>query len=341
MEGAGADDLQLGLYDTVLTQALADQIDGLDARRLRAQLAEVEPAELPDRIAEIIAEWARDVVEAASSADRHDTAVALATSVLILLVERHGAAVDDQSRLAPGLQRLVAVEPLSPTGEPVAIPRPLTPLRDTVLMTNARDQPTVGREILAEIESADRIDLVLAFIRWTGVRDLLPALRREAAPLVGEQRAVRLDRVEDHLVRPLVRLDEGDRSPEEVEAEECGLPALPGDRDLRRGLGLDDLADEGLQEVLAHPEPVARVELFLREEEAVLTVEVADRARRLRQDMNHLGRRDRPRRRHQGAPTDRSRRRLRRELDRCLGRGAVDHADTGVGWPLGIPVTRA
>jgi len=45
-------------------------------------------------------------------------------------------------------------------------------------MTNARDQPTVGNEIAAEIESADSIDLVLAFIRWTGVRDLLPALRR-------------------------------------------------------------------------------------------------------------------------------------------------------------------
>jgi HKD family nuclease len=45
-------------------------------------------------------------------------------------------------------------------------------------MTNARDQPTVGREIAAEIDSANSIDLVLAFIRWTGVRDLLPALRR-------------------------------------------------------------------------------------------------------------------------------------------------------------------
>ena len=45
-------------------------------------------------------------------------------------------------------------------------------------MTNARDQPAVGREIEAEIESADRIDLVLAFIRWTGIRQLLPSLKR-------------------------------------------------------------------------------------------------------------------------------------------------------------------
>ena len=178
MKGADGEELQLGLYDTVLSHALADQIDGLDARRLRAQLAEVEPAELPDRIAEIIGEWARGVIDAASSADRHDTAAALAADVLDLLVERHGVAVDDRRRLTPGLPRLLAVEALAPTGEPVSIARPLTPLRDTVLMTNARDQPTVGREIVAEIESADRIDLVLAFIRWTGVRDLLAALRR-------------------------------------------------------------------------------------------------------------------------------------------------------------------
>ncbi len=45
-------------------------------------------------------------------------------------------------------------------------------------MTNARDQPRVGSEIEAEIASADRIDLVLAFIRWTGIRPLLPHLRR-------------------------------------------------------------------------------------------------------------------------------------------------------------------
>src|SRR5690606_28590357 len=111
-------------------------------------------------------------------AERPATAIALAAEVLDLLVDSHGAEAGSGQRLTPDLQRLLAVEALAPTGEPMVIPRPLTPVRDTVLMTNARDQPTVGREIVAEIESADRIDLVLAFIRWTGVRDLLPALRR-------------------------------------------------------------------------------------------------------------------------------------------------------------------
>ena len=111
------------------------------------KLAEVEPAELPDRIAEIIADWTRNVVAAASTADRHDTAVALAAEVLDLFIERFAIEGGVGSQLVPNLQRLLAVEALAPTGEPMAIARPLTPLRDTVLMTNARDQLTVGREI--------------------------------------------------------------------------------------------------------------------------------------------------------------------------------------------------
>lgn len=178
MVSEGRGDLQPGLYDTLVSQALADQLGDLDVKRLRAKLAEVEPAELPDRIAEIIAEWTRDVVAAVPTKDRHDRALVLATEVLDLLIDHFGIDEGAGSRLMPSLQRLLAVEVLAPTGEPMTVARPLTPLRDTVLMTNARDQPTVGREILAEIESADRIDLVLAFIRWTGVRDLLPALRR-------------------------------------------------------------------------------------------------------------------------------------------------------------------
>ena len=67
---------------------------------------------------------------------------------------------------------------MAPDGSPRAIGRPLTPLRDTVLMTNARGEPGVGRELAAEVESAERIDLVCAFIRWTGIREMLPALRR-------------------------------------------------------------------------------------------------------------------------------------------------------------------
>ena len=117
-------------------------------------------------------------VSAAPTDKRAEMALALTADFLDALIATSAISVGPEYRLASALQRLVAVEPISASGEPIPIARPLTPLRDTVLMTNARDQPTVGTEIAAEIDSADSIDLVLAFIRWTGVRDLLPALRR-------------------------------------------------------------------------------------------------------------------------------------------------------------------
>ena len=60
---------------------------------------------------------------------------------------------------------LRAVRGLLPDGTPETIAAPLIPLLDTTLLTNAPGEPRVGHQILAEIASADRIDLVMAFIR--------------------------------------------------------------------------------------------------------------------------------------------------------------------------------
>ena len=49
----------------------------------------------------------------------------------------------------------------------------------------------------------------------------------------------------------------------------------------------EQLADVGLEHRVVHAEPAAGVELLLRQEEAVLAVEVADRAGRLRHHVEH------------------------------------------------------
>ena len=57
------------------------------------------------------------------------------------------------------------------------MPRPLIPLLDTTLLTNAPGEPHVGHQIKA-IASADRIDVVMAFIRLTGINPLKESLTR-------------------------------------------------------------------------------------------------------------------------------------------------------------------
>ena len=169
-----------GLYDRLVDGLLRDELTTLDARRLRAELLKVDAAEIPDRVAEMAAGWLRTALAGVAADDRAEAAVQLTQRLAELLGEAVPNSVVAGQQLVAPVSRLAAVERLSPAGNAavVRIERPLTPLRDTVLMTNARGAPSIGHEIAAEIASADRIDVVLAFIRWTGIRDLRDALRR-------------------------------------------------------------------------------------------------------------------------------------------------------------------
>jgi superfamily II DNA or RNA helicase/HKD family nuclease len=170
-------DLRPGLYDQLVDSLVRAQVDGLDTSRLRAQLASVDAAELPDRIAEVAAAWLRSTLRAVAPDDRAVAAVELLDELRSMLGSVVADAIAGIGSFTAPVERLTAVSPVI-AGDVVPFRRPLTPLRDTVLMTNGRGQPAVGHEIAAEIDSADRIDVVLAFIRWTGIRDLLDPLRR-------------------------------------------------------------------------------------------------------------------------------------------------------------------
>ena len=91
-------------------------------------------------------------------------------------------------------------------------------------MTNARDQPCVGREIAAEIESADRIDVVMAFIRWTEV----------AAARVAD--ITDPDRAQDALNELDRRCDAFDNLPQRLKQEALGIATTPA----RKGLQVLD-----------------------------------------------------------------------------------------------------
>jgi|TARA_B100002003_G_scaffold249097_1_gene284498 superfamily II DNA or RNA helicase len=168
-------DLDPGIYDRLVDDALRQAIERLDAAGLTAQIESVDPSVLPELVADVVSSWTRQGLELVGEKDRAVATARLTDSMLRMIESLKGVV---PAPLESPLTRLVAVEKLSPLGDPIQLGRPMTSLRDTVLMTNARGQPGVGREIKAEIHSADRIDLVLAFIRWTGIRDLMPSLER-------------------------------------------------------------------------------------------------------------------------------------------------------------------
>lgn len=174
-------DLRPGLYECLLTAALAERLERLP-RGLQADLGPLASAEAPDRVALHVGSVLRRMLADVDEAERVDTAVRLARQ---LVREIAGALHGAQAELAAGPELLLepgtllaAILPLRPDGTPAQVSLPLTPLLDTTLLTNAPDEPRIGRQIEVEIASADSIDVVMAFIRRSGLRPLLAALRR-------------------------------------------------------------------------------------------------------------------------------------------------------------------
>ncbi len=165
-----------GLYESLVTEALEAELAALDSR-LVARKAGLHEAEAADRIA---LHLGRVVERALASLDRQER-VKLGTALARQLIEQvvkatRAPELASQRPVAAG-EVLRSIAGRLPDGSAEALEEPLIPLFDTTLLTNAPGEPRVGSQVLTEIHSADRIDVVMAFIRSSGIRPLLAALR--------------------------------------------------------------------------------------------------------------------------------------------------------------------
>lgn len=82
-----------------------------------------------------------------------------------------GAIEDPADPVLEPVQQLQSLRPPPGPGElPRLSQRPKTPLNDAALLTNAFGEPNLASELRAEIDSADSIDLLCAFVMWHGLR---------------------------------------------------------------------------------------------------------------------------------------------------------------------------
>ncbi len=168
--------LDRGLYEVLITEALDAQLsrlgEGLEA--LRSGLRAPEAA---DRIALHLARVVERAIAAIDEGERTAIGIDLARRLIDMIRDMPGAdELAAERPLVPG-ELLQSVMAHLPDGLVESIDAPLIPLLDTTLLTNAPGEPRVGHQIGREIHSADRIDVVMAFIRRSGITPLAEALR--------------------------------------------------------------------------------------------------------------------------------------------------------------------
>jgi superfamily II DNA or RNA helicase/HKD family nuclease len=165
--GNDGDELRQGLYESLVTSRVVAELSRLSG--LTPELGAVDNAEQPG----VLGRHVGDLV-ALRLARETDPArrVALVNALVDALEVRDEAVVEPARRL------LSVVAPPLPGVTSVSNRRPSTPLSDAALLTNAHGDPALGNELRAEIDSADSVDLLCAFVKWHGLRVLEPELRR-------------------------------------------------------------------------------------------------------------------------------------------------------------------
>ncbi|QDU65287.1 type I restriction enzyme EcoKI subunit R [Planctomycetes bacterium Pla86] len=165
-----------GLHEALITEAIAESLRNLDPS-LELERAGLRKEEAADRIAFHIGRVVFRALEGLPDKERVSRGVRLARDLVEAIDQAIGGqAAEGDSPIDPG-EILHAVCTRLPDGTKESFDTPLLPLLDTTLLTNAPDEPRVGHQLLTEIDSADRIDIVMAFIRRTGIRPMLSALR--------------------------------------------------------------------------------------------------------------------------------------------------------------------
>ena len=184
------DDLEPGLHEALVTEALRARIELARAAGWLVEWKEIDDASLAVMLARHIHDRAVERFEAIphSTDNRNRQQVALANRVLEALGE-YSTASDIQSiKVDPEARVLLEVDKPGGTRQS-GRPRPGIPLTSSALLVNAHRELQIGTQVSLEIMSADRIDLLVR-IRAVGRRPPDPRESSQAFLLSGKQMRV-------------------------------------------------------------------------------------------------------------------------------------------------------
>lgn len=172
---ADGDTLEPGLYESPITRRIEDALAVLGEL---ADTAGIEPA---DAHVVLTRHLAKHIAAALQAAPDLKAKLDLANAILGSIEELTQGHQNLTSEVVtdPG-RELQAILVRTGLQKPQSPARPRTPLTQDSLIANAPSEPNLAAELSSEIESADGIDLVCAFVVWSGLAELMDGLRAAA-----------------------------------------------------------------------------------------------------------------------------------------------------------------
>ncbi len=173
--------LEPGLYEQIINKQIQAELQGSDENtRLIEKIDEAEASEVLTRYVSEVVHKALDRI----AEDGNLTAkVELVNKVVGLISETEDMGDLKDMAVADSAEQLLALlsdaDPMYKIGQRKAkdIVRPETSVAQSSLFTGAIHEPQMYSELKKEMETADRIDMLVSFIKWSGLRLLFNELK--------------------------------------------------------------------------------------------------------------------------------------------------------------------
>lgn len=156
-----------GLYERLLDEELAEILSCHP--ELAVTLEKLDDESEVESFSQFVANLLRQVLPNT----KHGAKLALVNRLIELIGAEDG--------LDYALRRRLLTEPknlliqVRPIGHKEPWPHPGTPLSTSSLLTGAAEDPPLEREIRTELQTCDRVDILVSFIKWSGLSLLLSA----------------------------------------------------------------------------------------------------------------------------------------------------------------------
>lgn len=163
-------ELELGIYERLLDSELSDALSA--SPELVAILRKIDDEAAPHTYAQFIAQ----LLQQALLITKAEARIPLLNQIIELLAATDGLEYMKRNRLLSDSKNLLTEVNQSK----VALPRPQTPLTTSALLTGLGNDPALEHELRAEMATADRVDILVSFIKWSGLRLLRPSFEKLA-----------------------------------------------------------------------------------------------------------------------------------------------------------------
>ncbi len=165
-----------GIYESVITHALKERLSRI-SDRFDVEKNQLDSEESSFALALHLTKLIANSLASIKGDDKKQRQAQFCNQLLDVIGQNDSTFPAEAEKIVEDLMYLLKIQ--DKTKKPLS--RPDTPLTNAALFTGTASDLTLESELKKEIQTADSIDILCSFIRWSGLRLLLPYLKEATA----------------------------------------------------------------------------------------------------------------------------------------------------------------